>query len=102
MNKLNEIISRCKASVTVDINNHKDCYRSVITELGEIASTEDNKKIMAELEISEFVFSKMNEKDTIISVQFYPYTPIGSFTVYHYDLDKCLDEVIKILDEVCE
>ena len=39
----------------------------------------------------------MIETNTIIDLQFYPHTPVGSYQIYHYDLDKALDEALEIL-----
>lgn len=106
MDKLSEIISRCKASVTIDINAHKAYYDSVKRHLAERCEDvdpreEDSSKIIEDLDISQDVFDGMVANDNIITIQFYPHTPIGCYIVYHYDLDKCLDRVIKILNEEC-
>jgi hypothetical protein len=45
------------------------------------------------IDSEDMVYSKeMIERDTIIELQFYPDTPIGSCTIIHYDLEKCLDK----------
>ena len=90
MNKLNEIISRCKNSVRLDINDHRD----VRADVNNYIDDDDVELIPA------LVLSMMISRDTIIRCQFYPFTSINSYDVYHYDLDKCLDEVIRILNEI--
>ena len=42
---------------------------------------------------------KMIETDTIVNIQFYPKTPVGSYSVYHYDLDMALDLALECLKE---
>ncbi len=87
MNKLNKIKDMCKSSVSVGINCHKDVYESVAQHInGDID------------EIDTGVLSKMIELDTVIEIRFYPDTPIGFYTVYHYDLDIALDKCLSILN----
>lgn len=88
MEKLNELISLCKNSVSIDINNHRDYYMSVLEYIGN--DIED---------IDESVLNTMVELDTTISIQFYPDTPIGSYTVYHYDLETAVDKCLNILKQ---
>lgn len=95
MDKLNEIIKRCKSSVHIDINDHKSIYLSADV-FFENFSQDELEDIHPE------ILKVMIEKDTIIKCQFYPRTPVGSYDVYHYNLDECLDEVIRILNDVCK
>ena len=48
-------------------------------------------------EIDAAVRAKMIETDTIVEIQFYPVTPIGSHVVWHYDIDTALDESLACL-----
>lgn len=50
-------------------------------------------------EISNEVRLKIIETDTLISLVFYPDTPIGFYHVLHYDIDAALDEALKCLDD---
>jgi len=36
MEKFKELIEKCKGSVKIDFNNHKDCYQSINQYLEEI------------------------------------------------------------------
>jgi hypothetical protein len=47
--------------------------------------------------LSEEIANKMIEHNTIIDLQFYPNTPIGFYSIYHYDLEMALDEALEIL-----
>ena len=89
--KLKELISRCKCGVYLSVNEHRDLYQSAQTKLDEMAGFECAPTIRDE------VRQKMIETDTIIEVHFYPHTPVGSYSVYHYDLDAALDEALACL-----
>ena len=41
------------------------------------------------------VLKKMIETDTVVNIHFYPDTPIGFYDIYHYDLEKALDEALE-------
>ncbi len=45
-------------------------------------------------EIEPEVRKAMIDKNIIIDLKFYPDTPIGSYSIYHYDLDMALDEAL--------
>jgi len=79
----------CKCSVTVSINNHKDYYESVEDHI----SDEDKEEIEKE------VFDEMVKRDTVITVQAYPDTPIGFYTIHHYDLEKAISEMLKVVQD---
>jgi len=86
MKKLKELVALCKCSVTVSINDHKDYYETVKEHISE-EEVED---------IDKDVFDKMIEKDTIVHVQAYTRTPVGFYVIYHYDIDKAINQMIKI------
>lgn len=91
MEKLNQIISLCKCEVILRANPHKATYESVMDYISDRERIED---------VDPEVFAAMIEKDFIVELQFYPRTPIGFYTVFHYDLNVALDEALKILEEV--
>lgn len=82
-----ELVSLCKASVELSVNDHKDYYESIEQHLDE----EDRRDIDKE------VFEQMVKRDTVVRVVAYPLTPIGSFVVYHYDIDKAIDMVLNAI-----
>jgi hypothetical protein len=90
--KLQSLISRCKASVSIEINQHRDYYLTIEESIAEYGDGKEKDNIDSE------VFAKMIESDTCVEIQFYPRTPIGFFKVYHYDVDLALDECLLILD----
>ena len=83
MNKLQDLINKCKCSVSVEVNPNKDFYEGIESYL------ESNN-----LEVDLDVLNKMIEIDRMIIISFYPDTPIGFYTIVHYDLDKALDECL--------
>lgn len=89
--KLAELLARCKCGVFLTVNEHRDYYDSAETVLEEKASMECPPKI------DEAVRKTMIETNTIVELQFYPDTPIGSYKVYHYDLGMALTEALECL-----
>jgi hypothetical protein len=98
MNELKNLIKACKASVTIEINNHRDCYVSIANEI-----TNDGVENLDGIveKIGKDVYSKMVETDTLVKIQFYPHTPIGFYTVWHYDLEEAIKEAWQIIQEDC-
>jgi hypothetical protein len=87
--KLKELISRCKASVHVTVNDHRDYCMTAEAHLKELDERGDHP-----LEIAPEVRARMILTDTIVNLHFYPHTPIGFYEIYHYDLDKALDKAL--------
>ena len=92
MKKLNELLSKCKCGVHLIVNQHRDYYQTAEERIGEFYS------LGCDPDIADEVRSKMVENDYIIELQFYPDTPIGSYTVYHYDIDLALEEALTCFD----
>jgi hypothetical protein len=89
---IQELISRCKASVTLTVNAHRDVYETVSEHLHNLKTFRSCWD-----DIEPKTLAKMIETDTIIELQFYPHTPIGSFSIFHYDLQAALDEAEECL-----
>jgi hypothetical protein len=94
MNKLLKLMSLCKCGVYIEVNQHRDFYQSVEKYCNDLFAVNESLRN----EIPKEVMVKMIETDTVISVQAYPDTPIGFYSVLHYDLEKALDEVIKKIE----
>lgn len=84
--KLKELISLCKGSVTVEINGHKDYYESATEYIGDFVK-----------DIDYSVLQRIEERNEVVKVVAYPDTPISSFDVYHYDLDSALNQAIRLI-----
>lgn len=91
-NKLLNLINACKCSVYVEINDHKSFYEKIKDYLEE--------RFREQLdEIDKDVLDKIYETDNLVYIQFYPDTPIGFYSILHYDLDKALDLALEIINK---
>lgn len=90
MNDLQWLIDNCKGDVAVTANPHRSSYESVDSYL-DVALSDDS--------IEPDVRRRMVEADTIIHVQAYPDTPIGSYEAYHYDLQSAILAVRAAVEE---
>jgi hypothetical protein len=85
LDKLQELINRCRCGVYVSVNEHRDVYQTAQQRILEWRDECQDSDIPAE------VLNTMIERNTIVEVQFYPDTPIGFYRVRHYDLESALD-----------
>ena len=88
MNKLEQIINRCKGSVTLECNEHRSAYQTV----------EENLRSLSIGNLTPELLKAMTDKDTCFILQFYPNTPVGYYRIAHYSLDRLLDAALYILD----
>lgn len=89
MNELKQLLAKCKASVTITANNHRDYYQSVEEYLKKRAMLEGIEGDFIE-EIGVEVFEEMKASDTVIEVRAYPDSPISFFEVFHHDIEEAL------------
>jgi len=87
MNKLKELLSKCKASVSITVNQHRDYYQSVKEYIEEQVQLDED--LIEDIGLD--VYKEMQKTNTIIEIHAYPDTPIGSYRVIHYDVDKAID-----------
>ena len=92
MDKFKQILNNCKCGIYLTINQHRDYYQSATERLDGLDCTECPPSLDPK------VRQKMIETDTIVELQFYPDTPIGSYCIYHYDLDEALNEALEIIN----
>lgn len=85
MDKLKALLARCKCGVFVTVNEHRDYYATAAKALDDAEGVECPPRIAPD------VRAKMIELDTIIQIQFYPDTPIGSHQIWHHNIDAALD-----------
>jgi len=88
MTPLDELISLCKASISIGINEHRDYYQSVEDYFRELNSDEAS-------EIDPASYQTMKDTNPVMSVQCYPHTPIGFILVYHYDVNEAIKIALK-------
>ena len=91
MDKLKELLARCKCGVFLTVNEHRGYYNTAAKALEEAKGHECPPEIAPDVE------AKMIETDTIVVLQFYPDTPIGSYQVWHHDLDAALEIALRFL-----
>lgn len=84
MDKLTELLSRCKCGVFLIVNEHRDYYETPQERLDWYASLESPP------EITDEVRAGILATGNIVDLQFYPDTPVGSYQIVHYDLDEAL------------
>lgn len=89
--KLQALLSRCKCSVSIEVNRHRDAYETAEQAMQE---AEENGWLP---DIEPEVRAKMVELNTVVELQFYPDTPIGFYVIWHYDLDAALDAALSVL-----
>lgn len=94
MNKLKELLNRCKCGVIITVNEHRDYYQTVETALEEVYACDPSLS----KDIPPEVKGKMIELDTIVNIHFYPDTPIGFYNIYHYDIDLAIDDALSCFD----
>ncbi len=92
MEKLQKLLDKCKCGVYLTVNQHRNYYQTAEEALKEKEGYECPPEIEPE------VRAAMINKNVIIDLQFYPHTPIGSYNIYHYDLDMALDEALDCFD----
>jgi hypothetical protein len=91
MEKLKDLLARCKCGVFLTVNEHRDYYQTAKEALEKAQHHE------CPPEIEPSVLAKMIDTDTIIRLQFYPDTPIGSYDIWHHDIDAALSAALGCL-----
>jgi hypothetical protein len=91
MDLLAKLMERCKCGVHLAINEHRNHYWTVQQQLDWF------DRLGCPPEISEEVRTGILKGNTIINLIFYPDTPIGSYQIVHYDLDKALEFALEHL-----
>lgn len=85
-----QLIQKCKCSVTVTVNQHRDYRESVQDYVNGLVLQN-----AADFEDFADVLPEMIKRDTIIDLHFYPDTSVGYFSVYHYDLIEALNAALE-------
>lgn len=91
-NDLIKLIQTCKCGVYLTVNPHRDSYETVEQYFNSNPINQENL-----IDIDKDVYDMMKKLNMIIELQFYPHTPIGSYTIFHYDIDMILNEALSIL-----
>ena len=91
MDKFKKLLELCKCGVYLAVNEYRDSHRTVEQGLDDLAEQE------CPPEISDEVRAGILNSGNIIDLQFYPDTPIGSYTIIHYDFDKAVEQALECL-----
>lgn len=89
--KLQRIVDGCKASVHVNVNDHRSVYATVRQWLEDTGVDDED--------VSPEVRAEMIRLDRTVQIFMYVSTPVGSYVIYHHDLELALDEALKVLAE---
>ena len=90
--RIEEIFSRCEGNVCIEYNPHKSSYCSVKSYLEFTNSTDT-------LDISPEAVHSMIEEDTIVSLQWYPDTPVGFYIVHASKIEDCIQQCLDIMND---
>lgn len=93
MNKFEELLSLCNGDVHLTVNAHKSSYETVEKYFETLFILDDELYS----EIGDDIFAKMIEFDMIVDLTFYPIMSIGSYSIYHYDVELAIDMALDIL-----
>ena len=76
-----ELVKRCKASVTLTVNGHRDMYETVDCYLWGEGSVPDSE-----------MMEKFKAGADVYELHFYPETPVGSYRVFGTSLEDVLSQ----------
>lgn len=83
---LEELVSRCKGSVSVEFNPHRDCYESIYEFMvGWSCYFLGGER-----------FNKLIIGDSLVVLRYYPISSIGFHQVYGQTLEECLEQVEEV------
>lgn len=86
--RFKDLVARCKGSVTLEVNDHRTVYRTV----KEWLSSQDDE------DVDDDIAQQMIAEDSVVDLRFYPASPVGSYTVLHYDVDAAIKRAHEVLD----
>lgn len=84
---MQEIMNACECGVYLESNRHRDYYDSIETAIAELKDNVDQE-----------TKDRMLKANTIISLQFYPSTPVGFYVVYGTTVDEVITKAKSILE----
>ena len=87
---MEELIKKCKCGVYLEVNPNRDIYYSVEQYIKEENMQEEN--------IDNEVAERMIKENTVISLQFYPHTPVGFYKVYGTSLDEVVKKALSCFE----
>ena len=82
MNNFWRLLAVCRCAVYLSINDHRNLY---VTAADWLAEQGD-----AVLDVDADVLKRMVDTNTVVDLQFYPSTPVGSYRVLHWNPDEAV------------
>lgn len=98
MEKFAKLCSKCKFSVEIWVNNHRDIYQTVEDYFLEQLQYSLSAVKMDDV-VDPEIYKKCLETNTIVYVHFYPRNSNTFLSLHHYDVDMALDQALKMVDE---
>jgi hypothetical protein len=98
MSNLSKLTALCKCSVYISVNDNRSFYENIEENLLSISEHETIDAFLEEEGIDKDIYKKIIELNNLVQIQAYDKNPVGSFTVYHYDLDLAIEEMINIIE----
>jgi hypothetical protein len=95
MTPLDKLLSLCKCGVHITVNAHRNYYETAENYWKGLCA--GDKDLVNE--VSPEVVKTMLDTNTIVQIQAYPETPVGFYSVYHYDINKAIEEAIRCLED---
>ncbi|MFA5943174.1 MAG: hypothetical protein WC876_01770 [Candidatus Thermoplasmatota archaeon] len=93
---LERLMSLCACEVTIEINAHRNYYQPVDVWLRKRGDMSPTKPAF---EISDDVRCEMVRRNRLVEIRFYPQTPVGFYSVMHYDLVEALKNALACLED---
>lgn len=91
-----KICTTCKGSVTLRANEHRDGYNSTEEQIQDLKR--ENENYASAFPGGEETVTRCLEKDTILTLEFYPNLLGGFHLLQHWDLEVLLKEACRILE----
>ncbi len=89
---MKELINKCLAC-SIEINEHNTVYETVEQYLSNL----NNINYIFE-DIDKDILNEMYKRDTIVTIHCYPRTAVSHYSVYHYDYDLAIQEMLNLLE----
>jgi len=86
--KLSSLIAKCKAGMYIEVNDHRTLYLSAQQWLDEIMHSD------CPPEIDDPTRIRMIQTDTIVSITFYPKTPVSFYKAWGSNIDEAVDNAL--------
>lgn len=88
---MEEIIQKCRCGVYLSVNQYRCYYQSIED------AVEEEKERNGE-DIDDELAARMIAEKSLISLQFYPDTPIGFYLVYGTTLDEVITKAKSVIN----